>query len=483
MFWSLLIGHISKFRHLVVLFNLSLFFVVAGPLVEAADLDSCDAQQDFLAPLGESESGSDFFKRTQELRTRCQKPWLILIDMDADSNLFGNSVWDLHEMEASVRTRAGLLIESNLRKKGQMVGSGPVVDVVVQWHLPGGKRIKRLHLWEMKDVAHKADWTAADFERAGEGFVRSPIIQEIEANPQYRFSDFLDWGRDHFPSQNQMLIFWGHNEGWSGKRFNEIQRSLQLSDREKVEIIAIDGCNAASLETAFEFATSANYFFAPSGVQTALGLPYRRLLKEIHSISLAGFGEPGDRRSLTPDRVARALPRIQGASLSGRSLPKRFDPLAAKYFSSSSWDLKEVRGSVVPEWNRLSIALRSFLESETIFRLAWDSSLFVKGRLYSGNDSILRWLISLRGELNGLESEWADRDGLDELISQIERLQGALLRARVGFAQSANVPEASLGFWLPSGVTDWRARREDLSQAEFMQSNTDWFAFLDLIYQ
>lgn len=423
-------------------------------------------------------------------RAQCQKPWLILIDMDADSNLFPNSIWDLHEMEAAVKTKLGEHFSDEMKRRGQRVGSSENLDIVVQWHLPGGAGTRRLHIWESRVQGFEANWGASQFEARGAGFVQSPVLSEHNSLPvgsrALRVSEFLDWGIRSYPSDHVMVIFWGHHEGWDGVRSKEIQSALrhyrESSSFRKLDVLAMDSCHSNGVELATEFAAVADYYFAPTGVQTSLGLPYRRLLKELHSSSLAGYGRPGDPQSMTALLVAAALPRIQSASLRGRSLPRRFDPVSARHFASSSWDLKSVTEKVQPAWVKLSRGLRDWMQQEPYVRLAWDAAGFSSNRAYSGTGSSLVWIKNFQMELRALKDELQDDRAFAQTQEDLSLLEQAILAARISAAQAENVPEASLGFWVPlySEVdsSDW----EYFQNFAFSREAIDWVEILKSLF-
>jgi len=490
------------FRRLTSIWYLFFFLVLSSEVSVSFASVSCNSIDDQLEFRFGQETPVEYSIRTDQLRRACEKPWLILIDMDADSDLFGNSVWDLHEMEASLRTRAGKPFAESEKKHGKKVGSGSNLDVVIQWRLPGGRRIRRLHVWENPQVEYRATDDARKFEELGEGIITSPIIDDqivSEARDRsIETAEFMQWARAKYPSQHLMMVFWGHHEGLFGKRSSEI-RDILARDRDnqhrngnykKIDVLALDACFAAKLELTTEFAQFAHFYFAPSGTQSALGLPYRRFLREIHSGHLAGFASSSELITdspLSPLGLAKMLPRVMGASLSGRALPRRFDRSVSQYFASSSWDLSLLESEVLPAWRAWASTLLEWLnqggeESRFVLRLAWDLASQSPTQAYRGNDSLVSWLQRYVLELRSLGQDIPLGEVGYQNLEEAENLVLVLRRARVSHFQAKGVPEASVGMWLPASREELEFRQDEYLRSFSAEIAKFWLPSLNRLY-
>jgi len=166
-------------------------------------------------------------------RGECEKDWTVLIYMAADNDLSPYAYWDLHEMEAQVSNQLNL------------GASTDKVDVVVELDTLRRDGIRRLHMFQASHN-YNEKMNLADFDRVTPRFIKSPIVElimekegEEGISSSDRFSQFLQWGVQKYPSKHYMVIIWGHGEGFIGKESSQGDRKLKVgsSDASPVSLL------------------------------------------------------------------------------------------------------------------------------------------------------------------------------------------------------------------------------------------------------
>lgn len=173
--------------------------------------------------------GYDQYKKRAK-RSRCLNEQTVLVYMAADNDLSPYSFWDLYEMERKLKG------ELNLGTSGEKV------DVIVEWDNKNRSGIRRLHMFQ-SDKLYDDQLTKVDFEKMTEADILSPVIQILpEVGPgsvrdqSKRFENFLNWAIKNYPSQEYMVIIWGHGEGYIGKHFERSMRWDNLGSQSQRQV-------------------------------------------------------------------------------------------------------------------------------------------------------------------------------------------------------------------------------------------------------
>ena len=234
--------------------------------------------------------------------------WLVMVFMGADglegdADLSGEADDDIAEMEEVAKKEAKRAKEAKERER---------LNIFVQLHRRGG--VKRLHIGHGK--RHVDD--AVDDATNGKALT-SFIADSIEASK-------------HHPSEHSMLVLWGHaykfgigpqttRHGVDALDFAELATVLRNfqeehknkypqyyadEDRPRLDIVAFDACDLASVEMAYQLYPFARYLLASQIGIPLPGWPYDQVL----------------------DRLADPKGRVMGPAELGSYIARRF---CAKY--------------------------------------------------------------------------------------------------------------------------------------------------------
>ncbi|MBT3583950.1 MAG: hypothetical protein HN509_03505 [Halobacteriovoraceae bacterium] len=369
-----------------------------------------DFKNDSLKTENGNEGYKDYAKEVK--RHLCYKDWTVLVYMAGDNDLSPYSLWDVYEMERKIKS------ELNLG------ASTKDADIVVELDTFNRSGVRRLHLFQT-NKEYDSTLTVDDFKMKKESDIDSPIVKLYKEtgrgslrNAKFRFERFLRWGRRQYPSENIMVVIWGHGEGYIGKHFeksfkreapprnsssnylNSSEISLgntfdkiptkypidkvfggiafDFSDYtfldlptlskifeesneyfwgkggKKIDIIAMDACLMQSIEVGIELRNSSEYIVGSTQIQNYLGLPYRKILDAINQESPPSAFQ-----------LVKQLPNLADSSFK-EGYQGKVDPKAYETFTASTLSTWQLRNNLLPKIMQLGYKLESYLDEEPL---------------------------------------------------------------------------------------------------------------------
>jgi len=476
------------------------------------DLARFDFAEDTKQTAVGNEGYANYQKRLSKTnvdRTNCRKEWTVLVYMAGDNDLSPYALWDIEEMEGRFES-------------GNFAGSTLKTDLIVQLDTADTTGLRRLHIFQRDDRAYAPAKSKADFEHRTASEVASPIahwIDETDSRVQattakHRLRDFLEWGVRTYPSDNYMVIVWGHGQGWSAggphqPLFGGIMvnaatgRSLSVLDLKDVldttsteilegrpiDVYASDACLMQMAEVAFEVAPYTRFISGSAQIQSFLGLPYRRLMYEINSgrfLSVGGSVGKADEAYL----IAKMLPLLTEQSLDPvHGHQGRAEPTARKTFTMSSLSSAALQDLLIPAMSEFSKAMRAYLKEDAFRRL--DVSFAMKyAPTFLGGGKELGSFLSLVeiARKENVKKSGAESVGSQNLRIAIESARNAIeqtvVERRMGTDyQSPNQPfhllgHRGLGVWIPNGPVEYNERAADFAASAFSRE-TSWPSWLE----
>ncbi len=427
-------------------------------------------------------------------RTRCPKPWTVLIYMAADvEDLPAQAFADLREMEDAL-VRGGLAAASSER-----------ADVIVQLDLPGSPGLRRYHLFSRTGAVEPVAVVPSSPEVAS--------LPEAEGGPpEQALAEFVAWGRAQYPSDRVMVVLWGHGQGWrprteTGERVRYVEggfvggfgfdhsqgtvmdvpavaAALRGSGDTPIDVLVTDACLMQSVDVAGTLATAARNLVGHEQIDPYAGLPYDRVIPLVNG-QRPPPPHPACRTDDEACRVAVSLPSLLLAP--GGATEETFVASAAAADALS--------GELLPALARLSTALVAFLDEDRM------RSIDVLARLasrspgeaipgFAGNTVDLGvLLVRLRQEAQEEALRCASPcpgvTGLLAALDDSERaLDAVVLTVAVGPAYAEDDAYAwtsgplGLSVWLPPHAEVLAARR-----AAFASSPASgWLPWLDRLH-
>jgi len=195
--------------------------------------------------------------------------WTFLVYLDADNNLESCGLDDFAEM-AQV--------------------NNPNVNIVVQFDRGGYS-------------SAQGGWTSVKRFLVTQGQTPTAAqaladLGELNMGDPNTLRDFITWGRATYPAQHYALVLWNHGGGWkSGICSDDTSAgdTLSMSDLHSalaagvgetpLDIIGMDACLMAGLETAYEIKDYAHYFVASAETEPGDGWEYQDILAASHLTS------------------------------------------------------------------------------------------------------------------------------------------------------------------------------------------------------
>lgn len=475
-------------------------------------------------------------KQEQIDRRACHKDWTVLVYMAADNDLSPYALWDLAEMEGRFagKTRAGSTLNS---------------DLVVQVDTDDLSGVRRLHMFQRNDRPYQSPRNKSEFTGLDLNSIASPVVSmepetPLHSKPSHaeRLHAFLEWALREYPSENTMIVLWGHGQGWTayppepttlpGRLLNEtdipgIVRSLpqpatrktfggvlflpQTGERltipdlrdifsdivtrtlegNPIDLYVSDACLMQMAEVATELAPFTRYISGSAQVQSYLGLPYRRLMYEINSGRYLGAGRltGGRDRALL---VAKMLPALAEQSFNPTKGDQGIaDTDAHKNFTMSSLYSAGLVTEFSDALSAFSLAMIDYL-NEDQFR-ALDVALVMRSApsfMGGGKDlgaflGLLRILLDKERLQNGGSSPRAEHlyRQLDRLVDSIDK--STVARAYGESYLSASTPFYLLGYrafgiWIPSNAQEFRERSADFALSN-LHAKSHWLDWVRLV--
>lgn len=194
------------------------------PFILALSIFSCSQKIDT----------NDFISNDSEIQNNTEKKakWTVMVYMSGDN--------DLEEY-----------IVKDLEKELGSVGSTDAIQVVAIADRNEGYDTSRGD-WKTTKLFHINKGLKATSESAV-----TDLGEKNMGDPK-TFSDFIDWSKKNYPAENYALYMWGHGWNWhkgftmedkTNKDSLDMHEVKSVFDKiGKIDMIAYDGCNMASVE-------------------------------------------------------------------------------------------------------------------------------------------------------------------------------------------------------------------------------------------
>ena len=127
---------------------------------------------------------------------------------------------------------------------------------------------------------------------------------EVNTGNSTTLANFVKFSTSHWPADRYVLILWGHGAGWDGLCLDGIDILTLIELKEglvdarstlgrSLDMIAVDACVEATIETLYQMRSCADYFVAAQTNIPYQGLPYYQILTALEQDpgqNLATFG-------------------------------------------------------------------------------------------------------------------------------------------------------------------------------------------------
>ncbi|PKL12872.1 MAG: hypothetical protein CVV50_03995, partial [Spirochaetae bacterium HGW-Spirochaetae-6] len=248
---------------------------------------------------------------------RGRNTWNILVYMNADNDLYANSLADMNEME-SVPLDTG-------------------VRILVLWDGNGANDTRVLEIKYDSTYAWGLGGIVSRYLSAPiEGQEITPTSGEVNMLDYQTLADFLDYASLNHPASHTALVIWSHSDGWrSGATTKGIQADYNLGPEpaifemtnqelaltlsgKGVSVVNFDSCLQGSLETIWALKTQSDvsYVLASSWEIYASGSDYYRLLTYFNE----SYRRPMDFVTAAVDAYRDQYSSFSEVSLSGYDL-------------------------------------------------------------------------------------------------------------------------------------------------------------------
>lgn len=176
-------------------------------------------------------------------------------------------------------------------------GVGENVNVIVQ--TMGTKK------WHDYDISSKT----SQIYRVNRGELElvKDNLGQLDCTKSDTLSDFIDFGKKNYPADRYIMIFWDHGGGpvygfgydeWQADTasltLDEIQKAFRMNRDIRFDIIGMDCCIMANLETCYVLAPFCKYAVLSEDFESGLGWSYTnwmKLLEENPGISTPLLGK------------------------------------------------------------------------------------------------------------------------------------------------------------------------------------------------
>ncbi len=165
-------------------------------------------------------------------------------------------------------------------------GIGENVNVIIQ--TMGTKE------WQDYDISSKTAQTYK-IEKGGLLLVRDNLGQ-LDCTSEETLSEFIEFCKNSYPADRYILVFWDHGGGpvygfgydeWqddeSGLTISEMARAFSKNSDINFDIIGMDCCIMASIETCYAFAPFCKYALLSEDFESGLGWSYKGWMKALEN--------------------------------------------------------------------------------------------------------------------------------------------------------------------------------------------------------
>ncbi len=410
-------------------------------------------------------------------REKCNKPWTILISMMVSPDLEKYAIADLLQLEK------------------QIEGSAFQADVIIQIEEQQSRRVRRYHLLQ-NSTSTPTPNTSQELSQLSFDQLQSPIISEYYAHAlipaRKRFANFVRWGVQDYPSENLMLVFWGHGRGWqtlSELNLRATLAKIQCWRKKPLDVLAWDACFMQSLEDAVEVAPWTRFVCGSEDIESCAGYDYTDLVQAITQS-----------QSHSPDpalHVAASIPTLYERSFDSTSgTQTRLDPRITETLTGSTLKSQEVLENLVPALNQLAQELQDWTQQSD----TWQSVKLIieKSPTYAGGTRDLGlFLMDLLKtiEMIGLKKSSRDAVYLTELIEHTCMvLNQSVLRTVLGnkytFPEDRQICQASgVSIFLPRTSSEFHEQIKLLSRSglylshPFFRVRSPWAEWVRSMYR
>lgn len=215
------------------------------------------------------------------------RSWTVVVYMSADNELEANALLDVNELEAGGAEAAGITVLALLdRAPGHDTSDGDWTDT---------------RLYRIRDDASGLDATIVSERLAcPELGLEAGEAGELDMGNPSTLKALLTYATRCFPAEHTALVVWGHGTGWRlgggvarirAAGFDDTSAGDPLYTAELaaavagsgIEVLCLDVCLGAMLETAYELREHAQVLLASEEVTAPDGWEYHRFLAGLAS--------------------------------------------------------------------------------------------------------------------------------------------------------------------------------------------------------
>lgn len=522
------------------------------------------------------------FEKASQSRQRCLKKWTILIYMAADNDLEPYAFWDLYELESgfSKSEQGGSTRRTDVLVQLDTFGN----KGIRRYHM-----FQSPTPYQRTPPLSKKDFEEYSFEQIQSPAIlkiSGSKEKERKTDVGKDLYSFLKWGIENYPSEHYMVVVWGHGQGFApsqskakphflnpsdlesllnnnhhsthrtdrspriakvsrfgGLAFDDTQRTYldtptlrevfskvknELLDGKPIDLYASDACLMQSVEVAAELATVTRFVVGSAQIQNFLGLPYRRILREINTCrflearkNVEETPRGGRKKGVEPIRekrdidcmierylahntfdepylLSRMLPDIARASFQSQGFQGgRFNADAKKDFTLSSVSTAELKSLLVPKLDTFSQALDNYLKEDDLRSLDLEYILQESARGFAGGQvdlyaalEAIQYLLYEEARKTGEKTP-----GARSLRKAIQESKQALDRTLMAYQQGVEYsddpedPERQssrairgLSIWMPSSESGYRERIQNFEKSVFFNRTPHWTNWMNEMY-
>lgn len=399
--------------------------------------------------------------------SRSSIPWKVLVYMQADNDLAEYALQDLREISRglSPNSRVKVLVHLDLPNQAP--------------YTQGLKEFEVLPAISIQQSMEKSDQ-----------------FSENGSSQQENLTSFLLRSNEKYPSERTMLVIWGHGEGWTygsddfggvaldsspESRLSPLDIRAALKELEgvtgrKMGILALDACLMQTIEVAFTFRESSEYFIGSAEVQDFKGLPYETIIQFMEG-ELVSLG----RESSSDESyyLAKKIPKLFGESFEGESGSETMSSISAK----------QVEHVFMPSFSKAFTSINDFLDSSphAIFSLKRELE---ETPFFLGNTRDLDFLLaSLENYFQSPRSQ-EEAMALEAIREARQSLVSSILSMSYGqdYSQSSGRyflgAFKAFGIWFPASREEYIQRLGTFENSDLYgnQSMEPYKRFLQRLY-
>ena len=271
---------------------------------------------------------------------------------------------------------------------------------------------------------------------------------------------FLDYGLANYPAEKTMLVIQDHGYAWRGLCRDEtdgnrimlmdsmawaIRNATATNGGVGIDILALDACDVATIEVAYELRDTVDYFAASELFVPDDGLPYDMILTAL-------VADPG----MTPAELAHDMVDMYMEYYSSKTLYEHMHPYDQDYMTFSAFDM-----SLMDELGAAFIEMTELLEplvagNADAVQAAWNHA-FVTVRQSMGGWEFVPSAYTLFADLRGIDP------ALDGAITAfMEAFDAALVNE--GSSEKLGDAPTGLNIWFPPCLANYNSAAWEWAQ-------------------